>query len=298
MCTRPRLWWCASGNLTSLPLHAAGVHYGDNMDNVSNYFVSSYIPTINVLIRAQRREDTSKKSKTPSNVLLLASADVSGLPPLPNADREIEILKTILPPSLQVEIPDTALLPPVSRSITHPLLNLLSSASILHIACHAHQDRSNLLDSGFELYNGRLTIKHLMLAQNPHAQFAYLSACQSAAVDDTQPDEAMNLAAAMLFVGFRSIVATMWYAHWFYEALLYVHSHSMSYSGPWMTSTALSWQSGSTSVFFAMVVWTLAKYRMLLTPLCASCEKRVCVLVDGQRMFTSVLEFVLGSVPI
>jgi hypothetical protein len=140
MRTRPRLRWCPSGNLTSLPLHTAGAHYGENMDNASNYFVPSYI----------------------------------------NADIETKILLSIVPPSLQVEVPGTSLLPLASESITHPALKFLSSASILHIGCHAHQDRGNLLDGGFELSNGRLAIGHLMQARNPHAQLAYVSAFQSA----------------------------------------------------------------------------------------------------------------------
>jgi CHAT domain-containing protein len=45
----------------------------------------------------------------------------------------------------------------------------------------------------------------------PNAELAYLSACETASTDEYQPDEAMNLAATMLFVGFKSVVATMWY---------------------------------------------------------------------------------------
>jgi CHAT domain-containing protein len=39
---------------------------------------------------------------------------------------------------------------------------------------------------------------------------AFLSACQTAMGDETTPDEMMHLAAALLFAGFRSVVATMW----------------------------------------------------------------------------------------
>lgn len=37
-----------------------------------------------------------------------------------------------------------------------------------------------------------------------------LSACETATGDSEQPDQAVHLAAAMLFVGFRSVIATMW----------------------------------------------------------------------------------------
>jgi CHAT domain-containing protein len=43
-----------------------------------------------------------------------------------------------------------------------------------------------------------------------NAFLAYLSACQTATGDREQPDQAMHLAAAMLYSGFKSVVATMW----------------------------------------------------------------------------------------
>ena len=45
----------------------------------------------------------------------------------------------------------------------------------------------------------------------PNAFLAILSACQTARGDDTQPDQAVHLAATMLFLGFKSVLATMWY---------------------------------------------------------------------------------------
>jgi CHAT domain-containing protein len=40
---------------------------------------------------------------------------------------------------------------------------------------------------------------------------AFLSACETATGDIRQPDQTIHLAAAMLFAGFQSVVATMWY---------------------------------------------------------------------------------------
>jgi hypothetical protein len=91
------------------------------------------------------------------------------------------------------------------------------------------------------------------------AFLAFLSACETAKGDKKQPDQAMHLAAAMLFSGFKSIVATMWYvkgefsmdqhmlirnraisdidgpkvAKWFYEELLskeVVDANSVAYA--------------------------------------------------------------------
>lgn len=53
-------------------------------------------------------------------------------------------------------------------------------------------------------------VSELMNFDLKNALFAYLSACETAKGDSERPDQAVHLAAAMLFVGFRSIVATMW----------------------------------------------------------------------------------------
>ena len=45
----------------------------------------------------------------------------------------------------------------------------------------------------------------------PHAQFAFLSACQTATGDEILvAQEAVDLAAGMLSVGFRGVIGTMW----------------------------------------------------------------------------------------
>jgi CHAT domain-containing protein len=44
----------------------------------------------------------------------------------------------------------------------------------------------------------------------PGAALAYLGACETAQGDHYHTDEAVHLAASMLFCGFRSVIATMW----------------------------------------------------------------------------------------
>jgi CHAT domain-containing protein len=44
----------------------------------------------------------------------------------------------------------------------------------------------------------------------PHADFAFLSACQTATGDEKLPEEAIHLAAGLLAAGYRSVIATMW----------------------------------------------------------------------------------------
>jgi CHAT domain-containing protein len=89
----------------------------------------------------------------------------------------------------------------------------MQTANIVHLACHGVQDETNATQSGFCLGDGRLTILKLMELKLDHAFVAFLSACETAKGDKAQPDQAMHLAAAMLFSGFKSVVATMWYVN-------------------------------------------------------------------------------------
>jgi CHAT domain-containing protein len=89
------------------------------------------------------------------------------------------------------------------------VVDQIPTAHILHLACHGHQD-SDPLKSHFALTDGSLTISTLMKLDLQRAMLAFLSACDTAKGDKDQPDQAVHLAASMLFCGFRSVVATMW----------------------------------------------------------------------------------------
>jgi CHAT domain-containing protein len=87
---------------------------------------------------------------------------------------------------------------------------VLKGTSLVHIACHGIQNTINPLSSGFCLSDSNLSVSRLMSLDLKDALFAFLSACETAKGDEKQPDQTVHLAAAMLFVGFRSVVATMW----------------------------------------------------------------------------------------
>ena len=56
-----------------------------------------------------------------------------------------------------------------------------------------------------------MTVMDILQSRLPNAEFAFLSACHSAAGDYVHtPDEVLHLAAAMQFCGFRSVVGTLW----------------------------------------------------------------------------------------
>jgi CHAT domain-containing protein len=50
----------------------------------------------------------------------------------------------------------------------------------------------------------------LCASRLPDAEFAFLSACQTAELTESVADEVLHLVAAMQFCGFRGVVGTMW----------------------------------------------------------------------------------------
>ena len=90
------------------------------------------------------------------------------------------------------------------------ILSLLPEVSFAHFACHGSQNFSKPLESGLHLSDGELKIGQIMRHPLPHASLAFLSACETAKGAEDDPDEALHIAATMLYTGFRGVVGTMW----------------------------------------------------------------------------------------
>lgn len=87
----------------------------------------------------------------------------------------------------------------------------LSDSEWLHSACHGQQGNSKEpLNSCLLLYDGKLYLKQLLAMPLPHAEFVFLSACETAMGDTTMSNESLHLAGGMLFAGFKATVATLW----------------------------------------------------------------------------------------
>ena len=204
---RPRLWWCPTGETVFLPLHAAGKYKG-NVECTSDYVVSSYIPNLSVLVDAL---DKPIPSKSDAKVLLVSQPRARRQRLLYSTAKEIQTIAGLAPPNSLLHLGSSSALDPEGDNTTvENVLATLPQASIVHLACHALQDLDDSLDSGFEMRDDRLTVLKLMHLKMPHAFFAFLSACQSATGAEELPDETVGLATTMLFVGFRSVVGTMW----------------------------------------------------------------------------------------
>jgi len=80
----------------------------------------------------------------------------------------------------------------------------------VHLACHGLPNPQKPFESAFALRDGHFTIERIIGCDLKNPEFVYLSACHTTVGDEESPDEAIDLASAMQFAGFRSVIGTMW----------------------------------------------------------------------------------------
>ncbi|KZV73884.1 hypothetical protein PENSPDRAFT_626588 [Peniophora sp. CONT] len=197
----PRIIWCPTGPLTQLPLHAAGVYNDPSGPRLFNSVVSSYIPSLSAYVRCSRAE----KQRSVPRVLIVTQPETAGLSPLPGTRAESRCLLEVLDQwqvARKLFDHDQATVATIQR--------VLNQHSWVHLACHGSQDQDDPTRSAFALYDGPLSLSDLMRTAADDVELAFLSACQTATGDDDNTEESAHLAAGMLAVGFKGVVATMW----------------------------------------------------------------------------------------
>ncbi|VDB87833.1 unnamed protein product [Peniophora sp. CBMAI 1063] len=198
----PLITWCPTGPLTQVPLHAAGIYTDPLGPRTFNYVVSSYTPSLSALHRSY--EGITKQHPDP-RVLIVTQPATPKHSPLPGTKAEGIRLQEILSHAhIDRELlnHDQATIDSVSAG--------MSKYAWVHLACHGVQHPDDATKSAFALYDGHLTLSTLMSTAASDAELAFLSACQTATGDENNPEEAAHLAAGMLAVGFKGVVATMW----------------------------------------------------------------------------------------
>ena len=183
-------------------MHAAGIYEGDHQVCATDFVVSSYTPSLSAIIKS--REGFLPVPREKLHLLAYGESSAPGQFHIPSVEEEVDIV-TGLMLSTSATVANS-----VNVALTPQLvLDQLPAAHILHLACHGQQ-RTDPLQSCFVLSGGLLTISDLMKIDLSNTMIAFLSACETAKGDKDQPDQAVHLAASMLFCGFRSVVATMW----------------------------------------------------------------------------------------
>ena len=183
-----------------MPIHAAGLYDTEELGTkIFEFVVSSYTPTVSALLRAPSINQQRPK------LLGVAQTKTRDQLPLPSTKREVELLADRAKAnSLElVEAHDDA-------GSVRRVLGEMGKCNWIHLACHGIQDIQNPTKSAFLLADGRLELAEIIKHPLPNAQFAFLSACQTATGDARLAEEAVHLAAGMLLAGYHSVNATMW----------------------------------------------------------------------------------------
>ncbi|MFK0044035.1 CHAT domain-containing protein [Streptomyces sp. NPDC090741] len=196
-----RLWWCPTGWLSFLPLHAAGRREGRSAENVMDRAISSYTPTLGALVRARQASGTAPGPQSSPAPLVVALAETPGAAPLPGASREARLLRELFPAGVELA-GAAATVDAVRRALPdHPWV---------HFSCHGVSDPMSLFESGLILHDGRLTALDVA-AQHPGAAvLAVLSACSTSQGGFLLPDEAVHLSASFQLAGYPHVVGTLW----------------------------------------------------------------------------------------
>ncbi|KAJ7251046.1 CHAT domain-containing protein [Mycena rebaudengoi] len=183
------IWWCPTGPLVFLPIHAAGV-YGEDQafgSKLSDFLISSYTPSLTALIEGFRPHTESQEEL---QLLAVTQPSAVGQSYLPGTQEEIKfILQQVAGKKVQEG---------------------MTNSRWVHFACHGVQSDSPTESALLLAGRSRLTLSNIIQLNLPNADLAFLSACQTATGSQELQDESVHLAAGMLLAGYRGVIGTMW----------------------------------------------------------------------------------------
>ena len=197
-----RIWWCPTAEFTLLPLHAAGPHR-KGQRNLPDLYISSYTPTLSALIRARRWGPTSSVTAQ-KRLIAIGQATAAGESKLHSVGAELANIGQLVDGLATFTRVDG------EESCISRVVEELGQNEWVHLACHGLPNPTEPFKSAFALYDGHFTIQRIIGCELKNPEFAYLSACHTTVGDEESPDEVIHLAAAMQFLGYRSVIGTMW----------------------------------------------------------------------------------------
>ncbi|WP_335931841.1 CHAT domain-containing protein [Streptomyces sp. PTD5-9] len=199
----PRLWWCPTGALTLLPLHAAGPHPPAGSApggpapvpaGLLDRAVCSYAPTLRALVAARNRP-----APATGGLLGVAVPSAPGMAQLRHAAPEVG--------SLREEFPGmTALIGPLATRAA--VLEQLRHHSRLHFAGHGSQ--YSLAGGALHCTDAAISLRDVIALRLSGAELAFLSACETARGITGLADEFAHLAGGLNIAGFSHVIATQW----------------------------------------------------------------------------------------
>jgi hypothetical protein len=194
----PRIWWCPTGPLALLPIHAAGDHSTAG-EAVLDRVISSYTPTLRALVEA--RTGAGERHAGSERMLFIGMPHTPNQADLPNVRSEERLI---------TELFRDRCTPLVGEQATRDtVMAELRGHGWVHFACHGEQNLADPSHGGLLVQDGTLTVTDFS-SQQYSGDFAYLSGCKTAVGGVHLPDEAITLAAALHYTGYRHVIATLW----------------------------------------------------------------------------------------
>ncbi|KAJ7077447.1 CHAT domain-containing protein [Mycena epipterygia] len=198
-----RIWWCPTGPLAFLPIHAAGL-YGEDQAfglKLSDFLISSYTPSLSALIQGFRPHS---EPQAELQLLAVTQPSAEGQSYIPGTQEEIKSIEQHARgkvPTLWLD-QDMATIENVQEG--------MKNSRWVHFACHGVQSTSPTESALLLARSSRLTISNIIELSLPNADLAFLSACQTATGSQELQDESVHLTAGMLLAGYRGVIGTMW----------------------------------------------------------------------------------------
>ncbi|MFG1678977.1 CHAT domain-containing protein [Nonomuraea sp. NPDC049269] len=184
-----RMWWCPTGPLTLLPLHAAG--------RAPDLVISSYTPTLRALLHAREQSGPAAGRQ----VLLVGVPAVDGAAVLTGVEKELAAVRRHLPQRLELTGADAT---------RDRVLTALDESAWVHFACHAVQDPTDPSSGRLLLHGPPLTVRDLAARRLDRAELAFLSGCETSRGGDVLTDEAVSIAASVQLAGFPHVIGSLW----------------------------------------------------------------------------------------
>ncbi|KAJ7921718.1 CHAT domain-containing protein [Mycena leptocephala] len=197
-----RIWWCPTGPLAFLPIHAAGL-YGEDQafgSKLSDFLISSYTPSLTALIQGYRPQSESQELR----LLLVSQPSAHGQCDILGTREEIKYIQTHVTETVPIRWldQDMATIDDVQQG--------MKDSRWVHFACHGVQSTSPTESALLLAGSSRLTLSNIINLSLANADLAFLSACQTATGSKQLQDESVHLTAGMLLAGYRGVIGTMW----------------------------------------------------------------------------------------
>ena len=160
--------------------------------------ISSYTPTLTAIL-----DPSTPKVENNFTILTVAQPSTPNAAPIPKTEDEVKLVQKLASSVKKVNLID-------EEATVGRVLQAMRDADWIHMACHGKQETGEPMKSGLLLHDKILELSEIVRHALPRADFAFLSACQTAVGDERIADESVHLAAGMFMAGYRGVIATMW----------------------------------------------------------------------------------------